>query len=210
MWSYNHNETYRIDGELYHYGIKGMKWKNHKYIRLASGEYVYDQLNKNLDSLYKPVTQSNIVAKTAVKTKPKTKAKLGSSYTRKYLRSLLSKETSENSKKSGKGSGGGSGGKKGSGGGSGGKKGSGAGKGKKSDGKKGKGKKRRLASNKSYKDISNPKTLTISDRDLVPSNKSSQNEKTSGSIVSKSRKFPIKRKQIGKNFVNRLLVRRAK
>lgn len=27
--------------ELYHYGVKGMKWKNHKYVRLVNGEYVY-------------------------------------------------------------------------------------------------------------------------------------------------------------------------
>lgn len=27
--------------ELYHYGVKGMKWKNHKYQKLENGRYVY-------------------------------------------------------------------------------------------------------------------------------------------------------------------------
>ena len=30
MWKYNQNDSYIVGDELYHYGVKGMKWKHHK------------------------------------------------------------------------------------------------------------------------------------------------------------------------------------
>ena len=35
--------SYSIDPELIHYGVPGMKWKNHKYRSNLNGEYLYDQ-----------------------------------------------------------------------------------------------------------------------------------------------------------------------
>lgn len=31
--------------ELYHYGVKGMKWKDHKYKLVKNGNYIYDTYN---------------------------------------------------------------------------------------------------------------------------------------------------------------------
>ena len=35
--------AYSTSPELMHYGVKGMKWKDHAYKRLLNGQYVYDQ-----------------------------------------------------------------------------------------------------------------------------------------------------------------------
>ena len=34
--------------ELYHYGVKGMKWKDHKYKAVKNGQYIYDVAKYNL------------------------------------------------------------------------------------------------------------------------------------------------------------------
>ena len=52
MWTYRKNNVYSVGGELYHFGVKGMKWKNHRYAR-----DIYDRINKNLISLYDPQEQ---------------------------------------------------------------------------------------------------------------------------------------------------------
>ena len=36
-------KAYSTSPELMHYGVKGMKWKDHAYRRLVNGQYVYDQ-----------------------------------------------------------------------------------------------------------------------------------------------------------------------
>lgn len=37
-----------MNNELYHYGVKGMKWKDHKYKAIKNGEYIYDIAKYNL------------------------------------------------------------------------------------------------------------------------------------------------------------------
>lgn len=36
-----------MNNELYHYGVKGMSWKNHKYKAIKNGEYIYDLPGNN-------------------------------------------------------------------------------------------------------------------------------------------------------------------
>lgn len=200
MWTYRKNNVYSVGCELYHFGVKGMKWKNHRYAR-----DIYDRINKNLISLYDPqeqktqeTTQQQSNKITSAK-KPKTD-KEKKSKGKKAIEKLLGGEGSEkgSGKSSGKGSGGGGGKRKGSGGKS--------GKGK----KKGTKKKKKSSGKKEYKDISNPKTLTITDKDLVltKDSKSKTEQTISGNISANPKRAPIKRKNIGRAFVSKIINRR--
>lgn len=37
-----------MSNELYHYGVKGMKWKDHKYTSVKGGKYIYDIARYNI------------------------------------------------------------------------------------------------------------------------------------------------------------------
>lgn len=200
MWTYKENDAYSVGNELYHFGVKGMKWKNHRYAR-----EIYDRINKNLVSLYDPQEQNTQETTPQQSNKATTAKKPQSvnqkkSFGKKAIEKLLGGEGSEkgSGKSSGKGSGGGGGKRKGSGGKS--------GKGK----KKGTKKKKKSSGKKEYKDISNPKTLTITDKDLVltKDSKSKTEQTISGNISANPKRAPIKRKNIGRAFVSKIINRR--
>ena len=202
MWTYKENDAYSVGNELYHFGVKGMKWKNHRYAR-----EIYDRINKNLVSLYDPQEQNTQETTPQQSNKATTAKKPQSvnqkkSFGKKAIEKLLSGGGSGKSSGKGKGSGGGGKGK-GSGGG---------GKGKGSGGKsKKKGsKKKKSSGKKEYKDISNPKTLFITDKDLVltKDSKSKTEQTISGNISAKPKRASIKRKNIGRAFVSKILNRR--
>lgn len=199
MWTYKENDAYSVGNELYHFGVKGMKWKNHRYAR-----EIYDRINKNLVSLYDPQEQNTQETTPQQSNKATTAKKPQSvnqkkSFGKKAIEKLLSGGGSEkgSGKSSGKSSGKGGGGKG---------KGSGGGKGK----KKGSKKKKKSSGKKEYKDISNPKTLFITDKDLVltKDSKSKTEQTISGNISAKPKRAPIKRKNIGRAFVSKILNRR--
>lgn len=200
MWTYKENDEYSVGNELYHFGVKGMKWKNHRYAR-----EIYDRINKNLVSLYDPQEQ-NAQETTPQQSNKATTAKKPQSVNQKksFGKKAIEKLLSDGGSEKGKGSGGGGGSGKG--------KGSGGGKGKGSGGKgKKKGsKKKKSSGKKEYKDISNPKTLFITDKDLVltKDSKSKTEQTISGNISAKPKRASIKRKNIGRAFVSKILNRR--
>lgn len=55
--------AYSTSPELMHYGVKGMKWKDHAYKRLLNGQYVYDQN-------WRPSDRPGTVTPPAVKRRP--------------------------------------------------------------------------------------------------------------------------------------------
>ena len=188
MWTYKENDAYSVGNELYHFGIKGMKWKNHRYAR-----EIYDRINKNLVSLYDPQEQ-NTQETTPQQSNKATTAKKPQSVNQKksFGKKAIEKLLSDGGSGKGKGSGGGKG--KGSGG----------------KGKKKGSKKKKSSGKKEYKDISNPKTLFITDKDLVltKDSKSKTEQTISGNISAKPKRASIKRKNIGCAFVSKILNRR--
>ena len=116
MWTYTEPDSYTVGGELYHYGVKGMKWKDHKYIRMDSGEYIYNYMNKNLSSVYRPTVTKTSNPKTTTAKKATAKvAKASGAAFRKKMWGMLN-ETTSSSKAKGSGGSGGGGKGKGSGG----------------------------------------------------------------------------------------------
>lgn len=200
MWTYKENDAYSVGNELYHFGVKGMKWKNHRYAR-----EIYDRINKNLVSLYDPQEQ-NTQETTPQQSNKATTAKKPKSVNQKKFFGKKAIEKLLSGGGSGKGKGSGGGGKgKGSGGGRKGKGSGGGGKGKKKGSRK-----KKSSGKKEYKDISNPKTLFITDKDLVltKDSKSKTEQSISGNISAKPKRAPIKRKNIGRAFVSKIINRR--